>query len=62
MGGEIRGQHKWDPRLRKAVDAVLSGGSFRNAAQSLKVAIRETDGLTKAADIIERVLSQTAVV
>jgi zeaxanthin glucosyltransferase len=48
-------------RLRKAVDAVLSDGSYRNAAQTLKAAIRETDGLNKAADIIDRVLRQTAV-
>ena len=46
-------------RLRDAINAVLSDGSYRTAAQTLQTAIRETDGLNKAANIIDRVLCQT---
>ena len=44
-----------------AANAVLSERSYWRAAQTLKTAIRETDGLNTAADIIDRVSYQTAV-
>ena len=48
-------------RLREAVETVLSDDSYRERANALRAAIAETDGLNKAADIVDRVLSQVAV-
>jgi MGT family glycosyltransferase len=47
-------------RLRQAVDAVLSGDSYRQAAQIMRTAIQQTDGLNQAVAIIDRVLCPTA--
>lgn len=43
-------------RLRKAVLTVLHDSSYRDAAQALQKAIRQTDGPGRAADLIEQVL------
>jgi MGT family glycosyltransferase len=43
-------------RLRAAVRAVLEEASYRRAAQGLKASMLQTDGLNRAADIIEDVL------
>ncbi len=43
-------------RLRRAVLHVLGGGAYREAAQVLQKAIRETDGPGRAADLIEALL------
>jgi len=40
-------------RLRTAVRAALEQPRYRTAARTLQTAIRQTDGLTRAADIIE---------
>jgi MGT family glycosyltransferase len=49
-------------RLREAVHEVLSDRSYRERAQAIEAAILRTDGLNKAADIVDRVLSQVAAV
>ena len=43
--------------LHKAVRQVLENGSYRAAAQVLQKAIREADGLNRAADVIEQALN-----
>ena len=45
-------------RLRSAVDQVLTEPSYKEKAEALQKAIREADGLKKAAQIIDRVLRQ----
>ena len=44
-------------RLRNAVHTVLTESRYRTAAQSIQSAIRSTDGLNQAADIIEHSLN-----
>ena len=44
-------------RLRAAVRAALTDGRYRTAAQSIQSAIRSTDALSRAADIIEQSLN-----
>jgi MGT family glycosyltransferase len=43
-------------RLREAVEAVIAGQQYRGRARELQAAIQQTDGLNKAANIIDRVL------
>jgi len=43
-------------KLRAAVQAVLTRPSYRRAAETLKQAITQADGLNRAADIIEQAL------
>ena len=44
------------PRLRAAVEKVLSNPSYRHAALRLQQMIREADGLNRAATVIETAL------
>jgi UDP:flavonoid glycosyltransferase YjiC (YdhE family) len=43
-------------RLRAAIDGVLRNDSYRAAAQRMQAAIREANGLERAADLIEQAL------
>lgn len=43
-------------RLRAAVRAVLEDTKYRNAARTMQAAIRQVDGLERAADIVEQAL------
>jgi MGT family glycosyltransferase len=45
-------------KLRAAVDSVLTDPSYRENAQSIQRAIAETNGLGKAAGIIDRTLRE----
>jgi len=44
-------------RLRRAIETVLGEDRFRKAAQRFRKIIKETDGLGRAASIIERVVA-----
>ena len=44
-------------RLRKAIETVLGGDSFRESARRFRRIIAEADGLRRAAGIIERVMA-----
>jgi len=48
-------------RLRAAVRAVLEDASYRDAARRMQAAIRQVDGLERAADIVEQALGIRAV-
>jgi zeaxanthin glucosyltransferase len=43
-------------RLRAAVRAVLEDTKYRIAARTMQAAIRQVDGLERAADIVEQAL------
>jgi MGT family glycosyltransferase len=55
--GVVVSRRKLNPsRLRRAVQAVLEDGKYRRAAGAIQAAIKEIDGLDRAADIVEEVL------
>ena len=55
--GVVVSRHRLKPaRLRRAVQLVLEDGQYRDAARKLQRAIREMDGLGRAADLIVQVL------
>lgn len=55
-------RYKLSPgRLRKAVLLVLQDGRYRVAAQNLQTAIRQLDGPTRAAELIEQVLNLRSI-
>lgn len=43
------------PRLASLIDEVLSNPEYRDNANQIKKAIAKTDGLEKAADLLEEV-------
>jgi MGT family glycosyltransferase len=47
-------------KLRAAVDKVMSDSSYGESARRLQQAIQKTDGLSRAADIIEAALAKAA--
>lgn len=49
-----------DERLRGAIDTVLREERYRSAARRLQAAIRDANGLERAADVIERALGLAA--
>jgi zeaxanthin glucosyltransferase len=60
--GVVIPQKKLNARkLRTAVQAVLGHPGYRQAAETLKEAIADADGLNRAADIIEQALEIRAV-
>lgn len=55
--GVVVSRHRLNPaRLRQAVTLVLRERRYREAAEDLQRAIREMDGASRAADLIEQVL------
>jgi len=46
-------------RLRQCIQAVLTDGKYPSAARAMQAQFRNVDGLSQAADIVERVLSLT---